>query len=215
MPVLSWPVALCPRSVSFHLQNTSRSGGVSLTGTEQIVTSPAARWSASVALSIHTDEQVLALRALVAGLDGQAGTVAVPVFDARRAPWPLDLAGRKITPRLAASGLDPSIRYRLAATAARGATSIAVLREHGSPLLPGQYFSIDGHLHLIVASTSATHATTLTIRPALRVSAAANTTLELARPVSVMRLANNDEGAADLNLGRFADLTLNFVEAIE
>lgn len=215
MPVLPWPVSLCPRSVRFQLQNQSRSGGLSLTGAEQIVASPAARWLAAVSLAIHTDDQVLDFRALLAGLNGRVNTVLVPAFDSRRAPWSRDSAGRAITPARAAGrlGLDASIRYRAVGPVARGSTSISVWVEGGSRPRPGQYLSVGDHLHVIASVTpSPAGFLTLGLAPGLRVAVASGDMLELVLPVCLMRLANDEEGAMDLDLRRFADVTLNFVE---
>lgn len=95
--MLTWPSSLIPSTEKWAIQNTSRSGGVSIVGSEQIVASGAGRWTASLSIPIKKPDQVLAARALLAGLDGRAGSVLVGPLEVSRAPWIVDWLGYVVT----------------------------------------------------------------------------------------------------------------------
>src|SRR5215207_6554254 len=94
-----WPSLLKPRSESWHLQNLSRSGGVSITGQEMVITSGSSRWAASLTVPIHRRDQILAFRGLIGALHGRSGTVLVGPQDMCNVTWAIDEYGFKITPR--------------------------------------------------------------------------------------------------------------------
>jgi hypothetical protein len=225
--MLTWPRVLVPASESWHLQNTSRSGGVSLTGSEQVVASGASRWRASLSIPISRDEQVLAWRALVAGLDGRAGTVLVGPTDARRAPWGTDAYGRVLSPSLyrrrhldGTPFADPPdlaeslITATLAAEAAIRAASITIRVTQGSAPSPGNYLEIANRLHIVTAILGQSgQDTACQIRPGLRASAAAGAAVRLVSPKCEMRLASDETGDLELQLARFGTVAVELVEA--
>jgi hypothetical protein len=80
--------------------------------------------------------------------------------------------------------------------------------------LPGMFFSIDNRLYLIgtVTYTGTVRTYTVTFAPGLRVDAATGTSIEFSSPRCLMRLAEDNIGDMDLDMLRFADITLSFVE---
>lgn len=216
---------LVPSSESWRIAGASVSGGRSLAGTEQVVVGSGGYWMASLTIPVHRDEQVLAARALLAGLDGRAGTLLAGPHDGRRANWPVDRYGRRITPRRVrrpqldgtscadAPDLVPSlILATLAAPAALRATNAEITVHRGSSLRAGQYFGIGDRLHLITAVTAIDgDANSVTFRPPLRAAALANAQVDIVAPRTSMRLASDDTGLA-LDLLRFGTLQLDLVE---
>lgn len=224
----AWPAVLKPTSGGFRLENTSRSGGIALNGQEQVVVSLAGRWRARFTFPIRNKAQVLAARALDVALDGRAGTVLVPTFDWRRANWPVDAYGRRLTPKAIRSRRldgtifeDPEIPTptaivaRVNGDAVAGATSLAIDVEQGAPLRAGQDFGIAERLYRIVRITAAAGTVqTVNIRPRLRHPVSVNTPILITGSVCKMRQATDDQGISDLALLRFTDLTLEFVEVL-
>lgn len=230
---LPWPSILKPRSESWRLQNADRSGGPSITGAEQIVSSVAARWAASLTISVTRNEQVLAFRGLMAGLDGRAGTMLVGPTELCRAPWGVDALGRKLSLR---SYRDPVLKgtifdktpeqvvaEQIAATvpyfADAGSTVVTLRVLKGAPPTIGSYIGFENRMHVIVGisvqTTGALGETIITyiIRPGLRFAMNAGHLAELVFPLCEMRLANNDTGNLEIELARFGSTTLELVEA--
>lgn len=227
MTALAWPSVLKPQEVLFHLESQSRSGGQSTSGIEQVVTSLAARWRASIRIAITNDAQILAARAFVSRLGGRVGTVLVPVFDARRASWPVDAYGRALHPGFTRDKTldgtayeDPAIptESEIVAEASVGAairtSQVAINVVQGEPLLAGQYFGVGNYLHLITEIVSAVGTIqTVNFVPSLRVAVSAAAILTLTRPLCEMRLAADSVGELALRNLRFGQLDLEFVEA--
>lgn len=221
----TWPAGLYPRSISFDLENVSRSGGVSTNGQEQIVGSGAGRWIANYsAVPVTNADSILAWRALKASLRGRTGTVLVPVLEWFRAPWPIDPYGRlrspKNTRRARLNGTifeDPEIPAEsaivasLSANASRRSTVVSITVVQGQKPSPGQYFSIGNRLHII---TEAFGANSYSIEPPLRATATAGTALNFSAPVCEMRLVDDGQGQLDLELGRFGVVNISFVEVV-
>lgn len=233
---LAWPSVLVPSSEQWGLQNPSRSGGQSFSGVEQIVRSPASRWTGTLIVPCNRREKVLAMRALLAGLDGRAGTALVGPMEVSRAPWFVDpLTGGKITrcrgDRDAAKDLNwdlnrdtsADLDFRLSSPAGMNATEITVQRNRGGLLSPGMFFSIGDRLHMVTelntddptgdTGFAVPGAIKLQIRPWLRADYAAGTPVEFGRPKGLMRLASDDTGAMDLALSRFGTVTVELTEA--
>lgn len=219
------PSEFFPRDIAFHLENVSRSGGVATNGQERVVASDAGRWKARlIQCPVMTDDQILAFRGWLFGMQGRAGTCLVPVFgEERRANWPRDELGRVVSPETArrnrldgtqfADPAEPAqtqISARLRTAAPRRATTLQIELLQGSPIRPGQYFSFNGRLHVI---TAALGGEAYAIRPPLREAAGQGWFLNLSAPVCEMRLASDDSGELELQLGRWGFVDLEFVEA--
>lgn len=218
----TWPPALRFSDLQFQLVSLSRSGGQTLSGVEQVVTSPAGIWRASVTVPVRPrDDAVLAYRGLIARLRGRVGAALVPVCDGR---GPAARAGRPVVavPHSDAALHSDGAGYgqpfsggRLNAAAIRGATEIDVAMDGDVPV-EGMYFSLPGgELHVvaqIVAITGPVYR--LRVAPWLRIARAAGVRLDFDRPLCRMRLASDETGALSLSLNRFATPSIEFVEIV-
>lgn len=225
-----WPPALRWTEAAFQIVNTTRSGGQSFQGQEQVIASPAGRWKASLIIPIadrrhgRQDRQdaVLAFRWVTSG--GRAAIILVPARDGR---GPAHRAGIVPcgygVPHSDGATFSDGAGYgqsfsgaTLAAAAALNATEIQISLPAGLSLLPGMRFSMpDGRLHEIGDVLAWDGGTLWTIRigPWLRAAYGAGTPLEFDRPVCRMRLASDEAGALSLSLNRFGTPTIEFVEA--
>ena len=211
MDPIVWPsTLLVPASVKLTMLSTSRGGGQTIDGNEQVVSSPAAhRWGATFSgVSIRTAEQIRAWRVIEARADGRANAVLLPIYDGARAP----IAAASLQGADGAPFLQDASAIVLAADAQVNASTLS-LSWTGAPPLPGQHFSIGANLYRIVgmASTGSTSAN-IKMRPWLRAAASAGTSLNFDAPVCSMRLARDDGMALDLTLWRFASPNVDFVE---
>lgn len=220
----TFPSSPKPSAIVFDLENVSRSGGVSTNGQEQIVQSGISRWTATVAgLFIRRNDQILEWRALSARLRGRAGTILVPVFDGKRANWPVDRYGRQLKPnatrRRSLDGTiyaDPELpaSSRISALfvmpAARRATTVQI--SQSDPIArPGQYFSpAPGRLHIL---TEYLGNGIYRIEPPLRDPIDAGQVANFERPTCEMRLKDDGGASIPLSLMQFSNLSLEFVEA--
>ena len=230
MTTLNWPGSLVPSAEVWTLVGTSRSGGQSGEGSEQVVRSPTARWKASLTIPCLSSQKVLDMRALILGLDGRTNTVLVGPIETDRAPWVIDpLTGAGISYRRGAlnaatdpayatnTDTNPTLDFRCASPAALNASTLTLQRNRGGLLRPGQYFSFNNWLHMVVALTSTDTGGPGTIgisfRPWLREARGTGDYAEFGQPLSRMRLASDDAGALKLQLSRFGTVTLDLIEA--
>lgn len=224
---ISWPHLLIPRQAAFTLDTQSRSGGLSMTGSEQITVSNSGRWKARLDIPVARENRVLALRGLLAQLEGRAGTVLVPKWERY---GPRDANGRRLSQMATAGysgcgvnfdgsafGQDDFEHATLAANAASGATQVSITLEAGiDGPRPGQYFGIGQRLHLCqnVWQEDEGDPTQIRFFPRLRSAVTAGTRVVLDRPVCLMRLASDDSGDVMLDAGRSGTATFDFVEVI-
>lgn len=227
----TWNPILVPSSEKWNVNaGAARGGGRGVTNTEQVVALPSGYATATLTVPCVTRETNLAMRALLAGLDGRAGTVLVGPLENTRAPWNIDLVGGKITYGRAAQRPDvyfgdqrATLDFRLSGAAQMNATSITIQRNRGGVLELGMIFSIGNRLHMIVDLPSGelaspgvqgpAGAVSVTIRPWLRADYADGTVIEFGRPIGTMRLATDDTGAMEQQLSRFSTVALDLVEA--
>lgn len=224
---ISWPPLLIPRQASFTLDVPSRSGGLSMTGSEQVTVSGAGRWRARLDVPLARENRILEYRALMAQLQGRAGTVLVPKWERY---GPRDANGRRLSQLqtagyescglnfdLSAFGQDVVVHASLAAAAAAGTTQISVTLEPGiDGPRPGQYFGIGDRLYLCQSVWQDEEGDPTNIRffPWLRAASASGTRVILDRPVCLMRLADDGSGNVMLDAGRHGTASFEFVEAI-
>lgn len=223
----AWPSGLKPRDFGFWPENMDRSGGPSMAGGEQVVSSPGGRWRAAGMFSVRNDDQVLALRALALKLKGRANNILVPAFDGRRVSWPVDAdtgvvlhPGNTRHKRLDGTQFeDPEIPAAseiiatVSAVAGVRATTLSITKTQGGAFREGQFFGLGSRLYGIETILDvAGSVTTCTIWPPLRVSASAGDSVLVTRPACIMRLADPTGLLKELQLLRFADLQVEFVE---
>jgi hypothetical protein len=221
---VTWPALLIPTNVEFSPENSTRSGGVSAMGNEQITINPAARWRATMDISIRGEEKVLSWRRLRA--HGRATTFLVPVFDRYRQRnqngrkfallGTASTGGDALNFDLSGWGQDDTVVYAtLAEPAAINATQIAVNYAPGiDGLRPGHRFSIGNRMHEVTDTWQVDDGPTqIRFAPWLREAASAGAEINIERPVCLMRLANDNSGDAVLTNRRSGLITLEFTEA--
>jgi hypothetical protein len=222
---LDWPAQLRPANLRLALVNSSISGGRSATGREQVVQGPGGIWSLRYSgVYVRNAEQIRAIRALEARLDGRAGLLRLPVYDCFRTRGffgdPAN-AGFRHVPHSDGASFSDTTYYRqsgsgaaitLTANAALNATTLAIAW-NDLPPTEGLHFSIGDNLYRIARlQPSGIGAGTITIRPWLRTAASSGAALNFATPRVLMRLAQDDGLALDLQLWRRDTLTIDFEE---
>lgn len=227
----TWPVHLWPSRSDFMLENQSRTGGVSILGNEQVTVAPSARWKARLMIPAMNERTILDWRSFVAGMGGRAGTVLVPTWNVFRtrdangrrfdgkssARWGGDLDQEGVAFDLSGWGQDDTPVYAtLAETAALNATQIAVNYAPGiDGVRPGQYFGIGQRLYMVTQTWQEDEGEPTQIRftPWLREDVAQGATVIIDRPVCLMRFAQDQTGELELDMGRWGNGGLEFVEA--
>lgn len=235
---LTLPTSMRCFSETWRIKMASRSGGQSLTGTEQIVSSPAGRWVAKASFHLlDEDEAQLDVRGFIAALDGQAGTFMIGPMDWRGQPWNVEpLVGTIITPDKSIGDIaqDPAfdtnpdttgrLDFTLSAPVAMNATGLVIQRNKGGRLKRGQYLQIGERLHIITAVTTVDPVDPgsqqpvagtigVAIRPWTRAAYAAGTPINFANPQGLMRFADPDQGGVEMTTSPLSDLSLDLVEA--
>ncbi|MBD8902790.1 hypothetical protein [Methylobacterium bullatum] len=214
----------------FQILGSSRSGGQTISGQEQVVISPAGRWKATVTIPItdrrygplERQDAVLAFRWIVSG--GRAATIMVPHRDgrgpahrARIVPCGGSVPHSDGTPHSDDTEYAQEFTGAvLNAVAAMNATQITVTLATGLRMLPGMRFSLpDGRMHEIadIVGFNGANLWTVIIGPWLRADYPAGTPLNFDRAVCRMRLATDEGAALSLSLNRFGTPSLEFVEA--
>jgi hypothetical protein len=237
---VTWDYSVLPfQSIEITRRNLSRSGGLTIFGTEQVVQSSSDFWAANVTLKVRKREQILAYRALQAQSYGRATEWLIPVpisagifaqtrfvvqnfpeasFSAEFSPEFLEEDIRTTVTRIP----YPHITGKVSGTAVNGATSLNFTMDdsgirggvHNDPWVPvpGVYFSIGSRLYLIATVSKAGNIYTATFVPKLRTTANVNATIEFSQPKCLMRLAQDNIGQMNLDMLKFSDVSLSFVE---
>jgi hypothetical protein len=216
---ISWPAPLIPSEAMFHPDTPSRSGGLSISGSEQITVAPG-RWRAKLNVPLYTEKKVLAFRAFLAQMQGRAGTVLVPKWEHFA---PHDVNGRRFAHRDAnddpmnfdLTGFGQSdIAYALTvASASTGGTRLAVEVLSGEGPQPGQYFGLGARLYLCSnVWQDANDRTILEFFPRLRAAVPVGARVILDRPVCLMRLASDNMGELMMDATKVGQTSLEFVE---
>lgn len=131
---LYWPADsnagyIAPTQILLFINNSSRGGGPSIAGNEQIVQAPTARWEGKMTFAPMDPTTLLNWRGFVSAMNGRYGTALVPIFE----------VGRQTQ-----TGVT-------AAAAALNAT-VLTLTVPGGIVVPGNRFSIAGNLYEIQQS---------------------------------------------------------------
>lgn len=221
---IRWPEkVLRPQSVSFDIAPRTLSGPTSVSGLAQVVASDAGIWKAKFgAVMLRNSQHVLLWRAIDNLLEGRLGTILVPLCRGYQ-PVPDDsVALYESIPHSDDTYFDDDSGYiggiidvTLSAGAAVRATSASINIVYAGTIQPGQHFSIGERLYRLreVTYTSDTTAD-ITFRPPLREAALSGDVLNFDEPVCRMRLTDDNQMALDLAHRRFADVSVNFIEAL-
>lgn len=198
---LEWPFDdLKPRDIGIYPMYGNIGGGVALTGKEAVSSSSAGYWRFVLGgIPVKTRANILAWRAIEAQLEGRANTIAIPIYDGKRAPWP-DLPGGVID---AESFGDVE----------EGDTALQITPVNIDDLHPGMGFSVENRYYRIVTVQGESAVYDVTIFPPVREAWSAGQSLEFRRPTCLVRLADDLGMTLDLDLHRFADVSVEFEEA--
>lgn len=157
-----WPkCVLTPSDISVAPKAQNTSGGVSISGIEQIIGNGSGRWGVSlIGVRVFNKAQVKTWRAIEAGLGGRNKTILVPLFARSYAPWPI-VSGKPVTTygdipfddgALFNDGVgfyQPVIDAEVVSTVAAGTVTALIKINRGSDLEAGSYFSYDERAYLI------------------------------------------------------------------
>jgi hypothetical protein len=221
------PSHIVPVRLMFRIKPLQTLGPRSFSGKQQVQVTDSGYWVASLAEFpiVHRD-QILDWRGIVASLEGMAGDLVVGPFDDLRAPtfgsFPPVITGIPHSDGATfsdGSGYSQStIRITLAGDLPLRATSAVLTIHQAGALQRGMYFSVyDGlrpSLHIITKPPEIDgNQATIQFRPPLRFAVESGATVDFATPKALMNLASADEGALDLDMGRWAKPSLELVES--
>lgn len=220
------PSHLDPRGISFRLTWFQGVGPRTFGGKRQVQPVDCF-WTATLSdFPVVDRDQILDWRGIVAAMEGMAGDIIVGVYDERRAPtfgsFPPVITGIPHSDGAKfsdGSGYSQStIRVTLSGDRQLRATSATLTIHQAGALRRGMYFSVyDGlrpSLHIITKTPEISgDQATIQFRPPLRFPVKSGETVDFATPKAVMNLASSDEGALDLDMGRWARPSLELVES--
>lgn len=227
---IEWPRrTLVPQDIAFNLRYKTRSGGMALSGQEQVIASSSTHWEAQMSLRLNRPPLVLAYRALINSLDGRLGKVLVPTysgfyaitgqtgphtFDYRYIGVQLGPFGDTSTFGDSSEFEQPGVRALTSGAALKGATIFNITMSADNILpLQGSYFSIGEFLYSIISFTLISGRDfTVEVRPPLRLGHPSGALVDLSIPKCRMKLASDDSGSLSLSSLRFGTPTLNFIE---
>lgn len=219
---IRWPVqVLPPRRVAFDIAPRSLSTPANVYGIGQVVAQDAGIWRATLGdIHVRGSSAVVTYRGIATMLEGRVGTILVPLCRGYQpVPDGVDPSVPAVPHSDGAFFSDGSgyasstIDIVTSGSAALRATTLSVSITYAGTLEPGQHFSIGERLYRIKSVEYASASTaTLTIRPPLREAVASGVHLEFDDPVCRMRLASDTEMDLSLDMRRFSNPTVNFIE---
>lgn len=222
--MIVWPRSLFPATdVEISLQGRATTGGMSVSGISQLVkTDHGGLWRFIFSgIVLRSKDQVRTWRALEGQLDGGATKLIVPICDLRHAPRPDGALPGDSVPHSDdtyfsddtgyVSGLMSAVAV---GAAALGASSLGIDMLVGSALMGGEHFTIDHptegpRLYRVISVDG----DTIGIRPTLREAVEDGEEIDFNDPRCTVRLAGPDTMNLNLQLGRFGQVGVAFVEA--
>lgn len=196
-----WPHVMLPKGgLSFNPQFRNARGGAAVAyGPEQIVSSDAGRWVATLASNfVYAPERKRTWMALQVLLQGGLSSVIMPVCPWGGWPFPdgvTELPGSVLhdddTPHDDDAGYeDGIIDVVTSSAAARRTTTIALTKRVCGDIAPGHEFSMLNRLYRVAeVVTQSVDAAEVRVWPPLREAIEAGATAEFDRPTCMMRLA--------------------------
>jgi hypothetical protein len=228
---LAWDYTVLPfQSFEATRRNLSRSGGLTISGTEQVVQSSSDFWAINATVRIHRREHILAYRALQAQSFGRATEWLIPVPISAGIFVQTRIITNSATEASFSSEFSPEfpeediiqiitripyphVTGRMTATALRSSGTISFTMDNPAWVpIPGIYFSIGSRLYMMATVSNSGTTFTATFVPKLRATAITGATIEFSQPKCLMRLAQDNIGQMNLDMLKFADVSLNFVE---
>lgn len=218
--------------VQIHLSGQSLEPRESIDGTETIVPTMRGRWMATASFTLKgrpgqrvgREAVILQWQAFLAQMQGRIGTTLVPMASLYR---PKDRDGLSL-PLCNVGGIEGAqtfehfgfentsvTRIALAEAAPLRASELSIRLIDSTGLRPGQFFSIGPRLHRVQLHwRPSANERRLLIEPPLRAAAAANTRLEIERPVCLMGMVSETEGLHNLMERAGTRVTVNFAERV-
>lgn len=216
--VLLWPDTLAPVNMTSTIDRPVFKGPKPLSGREQVVQSSAGGWLISYSGIPVYGDKFRHFRSIWSSLGGFAAPVYVkPEFSPNMLARRNNISATATTFATDSTTFSDGSRFTqstgdcvLATDAVRGATTISVTNSTVSPVQTGDYFEIDGRLHVV----NAIDGTAWKIWPPLRANYAAGTILEIDDPRMLAYLVT-DSSALTLNVqfGRLSRVDVDFIEA--
>lgn len=221
------PSHIVPVRLMFRIKPMQDLGPRTFGGKQQVKVTDIGYWVASLSEFpiVHRD-QILDWRGIIAALQGMAGDLVVGPLDDLRAPtfgsYPPVITGIPHSDGALfsdGSGYGQStIRITLASSHPLRATSAILNIHQAGALRRGMYFSVyDGirpSLHIITKPPEIDGSQAkIQFLPPLRFPVGGGETVDFASPKAVMNLASADEGALDLDMGRWSRPSLELVES--
>ncbi len=175
---VTWPFDdLKPRDIGIYPMFGNIGGGVALAGREPVTTSTGGHWRFVLgAIPVKTRANILAWRAIEAQLEGRGKTVAIPVYDGKRAPWPGTPGG--------------TIDAESFGDVEAGDTAIQITPIDMADPEPGMGFSVADRYYRIETVQGESAVFDVTIFPPVRDAWPAGQALEFRRPICRVRLAD-------------------------
>ena len=210
---------LMMRSEKWWLDARTRSGGETINGREQVVSSGLGRWRSTVTFPLYSPATIRAMRAWLALMDGRSNMSIIGPCDCTNA--------NQITPLIGGIPYSDDTLHSDGAGFQQGGTPAAVsvaasagavqvqidLASTALPVLAGTFIGLGGYLYVVVGVTAAPgEEALLDIRPRLRTALAVDDPVEWCHARAPMRLLSDDSGSFELQLARFGEATLDLVE---
>lgn len=230
---VEWPTCIL-RPTGGAPKPTARgiSGGVSITGLEQVVMSDAGFWRLTMTgVVVNNYDRRLAWDGIAGILNGRAKTALIPALVMGTAPWPI-VGGVRVTtagpdqPHSDGTFFSDGTGYSQRVIEASLETGIAlrgtfatIRIASGSALMSGMHFSVNERLFRILTVTNERTDTgstlfDVTLWPPAREAVGAGSVLEFAHPVFRARLATDDAMEADFQMFKLASPNVEWVEDV-
>jgi len=206
---------------------TTRSGGVTLSGIEQIISPLTQRWVWSVNIRIRREDQARSLRVVLAQLQGRYNYLRTSICDryrvSRREMGATPISGRGV-PHSDGAYFSDDTGYRLAGgtaplVASAAAGSSQIILDTSIPLVPGTFFSINSWLYVIdsiedpIDLDNPGTQRVVNVSPPLRQAVSTDDEVNFDAEC-LWRLAADDTGTLPLKAGRLGNVVLDLVEPV-
>jgi len=219
MTLVPWPSVLKPNAENVRIDARTRSGGETINGREQVVSSGLGRWVMTLTVPLYSPETIRAWRSWLAMMDGRANYTLVGPCDCANANQVVaNIKGIPYSDKtkhtdgagFQQGGAAPAI----AEAAAVGATQVTIFNGATKlPVLAGTFIGINDFLYVVVGVTPLPgEETRLDIRPKLRAAVAPDDPVEWCHARGPFRLLADDSGATEIQLARTGTATIDLVE---
>lgn len=213
---------LSPTAETWAIDARTRSGGETINGREQVISSGLGRWRAvGLSFPLYSPETIRAARSWLALMDGRSNMTMLGPCDCRNGNQispviggiPYSPTGAFHTPTGAGFSIGGTVP-KVSVVAAAGAIQVQIdLASTALPLLTGTFIGLGGYLYLVVGSTpQADEHALLDIRPKLRTALAVDAPVEFCHARAPMRLMSDDSGAFETQLSRTGTMTIDMIE---